>query len=101
MHLCIQCRIHDRAVGGAAGPVLAWADPHRSGGRFVAWTNSSVRGVSGMAEVTFGAVCMRCEHDPARNLGRYREFIAEAADRGVQVLVFPEVSVQGYVRKMI
>ena len=54
-----------------------------------------------MAEVTFGAVCMRCEHDPSRNLGRYREFISEAAERGVEVLVFPEVSVQGYVRKMI
>lgn len=53
-----------------------------------------------MAEITLGAVCMRCEHDPRRNLGRYREFIAEAAAQAVQVLVFPEVSVQGYVRRM-
>jgi predicted amidohydrolase len=46
--------------------------------------------------VTLGAVCMHCAHDPAANLKKYREFIDEAARRGVELLVFPEVSLHGY-----
>src|SRR5215212_2661654 len=53
-----------------------------------------------MTDITLGAVCMRCEHDSRVNLAGYRELIAEAAAKGVQVLVFPEVSVQGYIRRM-
>jgi predicted amidohydrolase len=49
-------------------------------------------------ETTLGAVSMRCSHDYASNLKKYREFIEEAADRGVDFLVFPEVSLHGYIR---
>jgi predicted amidohydrolase len=39
---------------------------------------------------------MHCSHDYAANLKKYREFITEAAVRGVDMLVFPEVSLHGY-----
>ena len=45
---------------------------------------------------TLGAVSMHCSHDVASNWGKYRDFIEEAASRGVSFLVFPEVSLQGY-----
>ncbi len=50
-------------------------------------------------EVTLGAVCMSVVHDKKANLKRYREFMDEAGAQGVDFLVFPEVSVQGYIRK--
>ena len=46
--------------------------------------------------VTLAAASMRCTHDRASNLKRYHEFIAEAALRHVDLLVFPEMSLQGY-----
>jgi predicted amidohydrolase len=39
---------------------------------------------------------MHCSHDTAANLRKYRELIEEAALRGVDLLVFPEVSLHGY-----
>jgi predicted amidohydrolase len=39
---------------------------------------------------------MHCTHEYAANLNKYREFIEAAADRGVDLLVFPEVSLHGY-----
>ncbi len=50
----------------------------------------------GESGTTLGAVSMHCAHDYASNLKKYREFIDEAAGRGVDFLVFPEVSLQGY-----
>lgn len=49
-------------------------------------------------DVTLGAVCMKVVHDKAANLKRYETFIDEAIETGVDLLVFPEVSVQGYLR---
>ena len=40
---------------------------------------------------------MQCSHDVQSNLRKYRDFIEEAARRRVDLLVFPEVSLQGYV----
>jgi predicted amidohydrolase len=39
---------------------------------------------------------MHCSHDYASNLKKYRQFVEEAALRGVDFLVFPEVSLHGY-----
>jgi predicted amidohydrolase len=39
---------------------------------------------------------MHCSHDPEANWKKYVEFIEEAALKGVDYLVFPEVSLQGY-----
>ena len=47
-------------------------------------------------ETTIAAVSMHCSHDVAANWTKYEAFIEEAALRGVQYLVFPEVSLQGY-----
>jgi len=54
------------------------------------------RAASGSRETTLGAVSMRCAHDYPRNLQRYGDFIADAAARGVDLLVFPEMSLHGY-----
>lgn len=47
-------------------------------------------------EVVLGAVCMQCCHDKEVNLEKYEMFIRQAVDREVELLVFPEVSVQGF-----
>ena len=47
-------------------------------------------------EATLAAVSMRGSHDPEANWKRYEEFIDEAAANGVDYLVFPEVSLHGY-----
>ena len=47
-------------------------------------------------ETTLGAVSMHCSHDPAANWKKYLEAIDEAAVRGADYLVFPEVSLHGY-----
>ncbi len=47
-------------------------------------------------ETTLAAVSMHCSHDPAANWRKYQDFIDEAASQGVKYLVFPEVSLQGY-----
>lgn len=49
-----------------------------------------------MALVTLAAANVRIEHDPARNLAKFIELIDEAAARGVDILVLPEVGLQGY-----
>jgi predicted amidohydrolase len=47
-------------------------------------------------ETTLGAVSMHCAHDPEANWKKYLAFIEEAALQGVDYLVFPEVSLHGY-----
>jgi predicted amidohydrolase len=49
-----------------------------------------------MAPVTLAAANIRIEHDKARNLAKFLEMIDEAATKGVDVLVLPEVGLQGY-----
>jgi predicted amidohydrolase len=52
-----------------------------------------------MSEVTLAAACMNVAHDKAANLDKYLRFIDEAASLGARLLVFPEVSLQGYLKK--
>jgi len=47
-------------------------------------------------ETTLGAVNMAVSRDKQTNLKRILEFIDEAADRGVNILVLPEACLQGY-----
>jgi predicted amidohydrolase len=47
-------------------------------------------------ETTIAAVSMHCSHNPEANWKKYQEFIDEAAVRGADYIVFPEVSLQGY-----
>ena len=49
-----------------------------------------------MDEITISAVAMECAHSKDVNLEKYRTFVAEAAASRVDYIVFPEVSVQGY-----
>ncbi len=49
-----------------------------------------------MTETTLAAANIRIVHDKARNLKRFAEMIDEAAGQGVDVLVLPEVGLQGY-----
>ncbi len=52
-----------------------------------------------MSEVTLAAACMNVAHDKAANLEKYVRFIEEAVALGARLLVFPEVSLQGYLKK--
>jgi len=52
-----------------------------------------------MTEVILAAVSMNVVHDKAANLEKYLQFIEEAAFHGARLLVFPEVSLQGYLKK--
>jgi predicted amidohydrolase len=52
-----------------------------------------------MSEVTLAAVCMNVLQDKAANLEKYLHFIEEAAGLDARLLVFPEVSLQGYLKK--
>jgi predicted amidohydrolase len=49
-----------------------------------------------MTSVTLAAANLRIEHDKARNLAKFLEVIDDAAARGVDVLVLPEMGLQGY-----
>jgi predicted amidohydrolase len=49
-----------------------------------------------MARVTLAAANLLIEHDKARNLAKFLDVIDDAAARGVDVLVLPEVGLQGY-----
>ena len=49
-----------------------------------------------MGKVTLGTVCMLAEHNPSKNLETIVRFIEEAADNNIQLLVFPECALQGY-----
>jgi predicted amidohydrolase len=49
-----------------------------------------------VAVATLAAANVRITHDKARNLGRYLELIDEAGSAGADVLVFPEMGLQGY-----
>ena len=48
------------------------------------------------AEVILGAANVRITHDKSRNLQRFVELIEEAAAQRVDVLVLPEMGLQGY-----
>lgn len=52
-----------------------------------------------MSEVTLAAVCMNVAHDKEANLEKYIHYIEEAAAIGARLIVFPEVSLQGYLKK--
>ncbi len=49
-----------------------------------------------MTETTLAAANVRIVHDKTRNLKRFVDLIEEAADQGADVLVLPEVGLQGY-----
>ena len=49
-----------------------------------------------MPETTLAAANIRIVHDKAVNLGRFLELIDEAGAAGVDVLVLPEMGLQGY-----
>lgn len=49
-----------------------------------------------MTETTLAAANMKIVHDKRRNLKRILELIDEAAGQGVDMLVLPEVGLQGY-----
>jgi predicted amidohydrolase len=49
-----------------------------------------------MAPVTLAAANVRIEHDKSRNLGKFLDLIDEAAAKGVDILVLPEMGLQGY-----
>ena len=52
------------------------------------------------AGTTIAAVNMRSEYDKERNLQKYLELIAIAASKKVDLLVFPETSLQGYLYQL-
>jgi len=52
-----------------------------------------------MTETTLAAVCMNVVHDKKANLEKYFHFIHEASECKARLLVFPEVSLQGYLKK--
>ncbi|OGO15231.1 MAG: hypothetical protein A2Z14_08420 [Chloroflexi bacterium RBG_16_48_8] len=52
-----------------------------------------------MTQVTLATVCMNVAHDKKTNIEKYLHFIDEAAALNVRLLVFPEVSLQGYLKK--
>lgn len=47
-------------------------------------------------ETTLAAANVEIVHDPARNLRRFEELIDDAGRQGVDVLVLPELGLQGY-----
>jgi predicted amidohydrolase len=49
-----------------------------------------------MAEIGLAAANLKITHDKKQNLARFLELIDEGASQGVDVLVLPEVGLQGY-----
>lgn len=49
-----------------------------------------------MPETTLAAANLRIVHDKAKNLAKFLDVIDEAADKKVDMLVLPEVGLQGY-----
>jgi predicted amidohydrolase len=49
-----------------------------------------------MTEIGLAAANLKVTHDKRRNLARFLELIEEGADQGVDILVLPEVGLQGY-----
>ncbi len=49
-----------------------------------------------MTETTLAAANLQITHDKTRNLKRFVELIGEAAGRGADILVLPEMGLQGY-----
>jgi len=52
-------------------------------------------------EIVISAVTMNCLRDKKRNIGKHKDFIRRAAAEGCQLIVFPEMSLQGYVWEML
>jgi predicted amidohydrolase len=52
-------------------------------------------------EIIISAVTMNCFRDKKKNMEKYRDFIRQAAAEGGQLIVFPEMSLQGYVWEML
>lgn len=52
-----------------------------------------------MTKVTLSVVCMNVLQDKSANLEKYVHYIEEAASLGARLIVFPEVSLQGYLKK--
>lgn len=48
----------------------------------------------------FAAVCMNCVYDKKKNLAKYLKYIDEAADNGADLILFPEQSLQGYLKSL-
>lgn len=69
------------------------AKNNRNGKNGIVAANGHVRAAG---ETTISAVSMHCAHDPEANWRKYLAFIDEAASLGTDYLVFPEVSLQGY-----
>src|SRR5829696_1599710 len=53
-------------------------------------------GVNGMRKVTLASAQLKVEHSKTDNLKKCLDFMGEAASRGADVLVFPELFLQGY-----
>jgi len=49
-----------------------------------------------MSETTLAAANVKIVHDKAQNMKRFVELIEEAAEKDVDVLVLPEMGLQGY-----
>jgi predicted amidohydrolase len=49
-----------------------------------------------MPTTTLATANVRIEHDKSRNLGKFVDMIDEAAAKGADILVLPEVGLQGY-----
>lgn len=52
-------------------------------------------------EAVVAAATMNCVRDKKKNIEKYKSFIEQAAAKGVQLIVFPEMSLQGYVWEML
>lgn len=49
----------------------------------------------------FATVCMNCVYNKKENLAKYLKYIDEAADNGADLVLFPEQSLQGYLRSLV
>ena len=50
--------------------------------------------------VKVAACCMNCVYDKSANLKKYMDFIDEAASNGADLIVFPEQSLQAYLKSL-
>ena len=53
-----------------------------------------------MKSVTIATVCMKSEYSPENNLKKYMEYIEQAKEKGADLVVFPEASLQGYLNSL-
>lgn len=50
--------------------------------------------------VKIATCCMNCEYDKSKNLAKYIKYIDEAAGQGANLIVFPEQSLQAYLKNL-